>query len=102
MLKEYRKKIQTVSIDDIRDVDRRVAELSKEFEKITCQVVQQHFETTGLYKSTAMFLVGLVPYVGNIIGAGGLLKEIYDTIKARKEKGWIGFLGKAQEMHKEA
>jgi hypothetical protein len=96
LLKEYRKKMQTVSIDDIRDIDQRVDELSKEFEKITQHIVQEHFETTGLFKSSAMFLLGLVPYVGNVIGAGGLLKEIHDKIKARKEKGWVGFLGKAQ------
>lgn len=97
LLKEYRKKIQTVSTDDIRCVDQRVAELSKEFEKITRKIVQQHLDTTGLFKSTVMFLIGLVPYIGNIVGAGGLLKDVHDNIKARKEKGWVGFLGKAQE-----
>jgi hypothetical protein len=97
LLKQYRKKIQTVSIDDICDVDKRVGELSNEFERITHHIVQEHFETTGLFKSSAMFLIGLVPYVGNVIGAGVLLKEVHEKMKARKEKGWVGFLGKAHQ-----
>ena len=96
LLKEYRKKIQTVSINNLQDVDRRVAELSKEFEKITREIVRQHFEMAGQFKSSMMFVVGLVPHVGNVIAAVNELNGIRNKIKAREEKGWVGFVGKAQ------
>ncbi|WP_114751946.1 hypothetical protein [Pleomorphovibrio marinus] len=96
LLKKYRKKIQNVTLDDIQDVDKRVGELSMEFEKVTSNIVSEHFDTSGMFKSTAMFLVGLIPFVGNFIGGGQVMKEIYDKIRLRQEKGWIGFLGRAQ------
>ena len=97
LLKSYRRRIQNVSgLDDISDLDARVGELSDEFERVTKQIVQDHFDTMSLGKSAAMFLVGLIPVVGNIIGGAGLLKEIADKIEARKNRGWVAFLGKAE------
>jgi hypothetical protein len=97
LLKKYRQKIQTVTIDEISEIDKRVGELSKEFEKISSKIVTQHFETNGLFVSAAMFLIGLIPVLGNIAGGGQVLKDIHDKIKLREEKGWVGFLGKAKQ-----
>ena len=97
LLKKYRKKIQEVSVDDLAEVDKRVGELSTEFEKITSKLIKEHYETTGLFKTVAMFLLGFIPVAGNIIGGAGVLKEIHDKIKDRQESGWVGFLGKAKQ-----
>ena len=97
LLKKYRKKIQDTSLQDISEVDKRVGELSREFERISSKIVSEHLETTGLFKSAAMFLIGFIPIAGDIVGGGDLLKEIHDKIKDRKEHGWVGFLGKARE-----
>jgi hypothetical protein len=78
-----------------------VGELSAEFEKITTKIVEEHLDTTGLFKSIAMFVVGLIPYVGNIISGGEMLKNVHDKIIARRDCGWVGFLGKAQQKLKQ-
>ncbi|MBL7821456.1 MAG: hypothetical protein JNL65_12655 [Saprospiraceae bacterium] len=96
LLKKYRQKIQDVSVNEINDVDKRIGELSKEFEKISLKIVSEQFETTGLFTGTAMFLVGLIPTIGNIIGGGQVLNDIYSNIKLREQKGWVGFLGRAK------
>lgn len=97
LLKSYRRRLQNVSgLDHISDLDARVSELSEEFERITEKIVQDHFDTMSLGKSAAMFLLGLIPVAGNIIGGAGLLKEVAHKLEARKNKGWVGFLGKAE------
>ncbi|MGA0557383.1 hypothetical protein ACO2Q8_12070 [Larkinella sp. VNQ87] len=95
LLKAYRRKINSVAIDDIHNIDKRVGELSDEFIKITKKIVMSQFDTSGLYISGLMFLIGLVPVVGNYFGASGVFLEIRDKIKAKKEMGWVGFLGQA-------
>jgi hypothetical protein len=101
LLKQYRRKLQTSSVDNVHDIDQRVGELSAEFEKITTKIVEEHLDTTGLFKSIAMFVVGLIPYVGNIISGGEMLKNVHDKIIARRDCGWVGFLGKAQQKLKQ-
>ncbi len=102
LLKSYRQRIGNVAnLDGMSDLDRRVAELSNEFERTTSKIVADHFDTMSLGRSTILFLLGLIPTVGSLIGAGGLLQEVADKLGARKEYGWVGFLGKARtELNK--
>jgi hypothetical protein len=58
--------------------------------------VADHFETKGLFTGIAMFLVGLIPTIGNIVGGGQVVNDIHKKLTLRKEKGWVGFLGKAR------
>ena len=97
LLKSYRRRIGTIAeAKDLTDLDKRLVELSAEFERVTRQIVESHFETASLGKSALMFVLGLIPGAGNAIGAVGLLKEVADKLAARRNLGWVGFLGKAQ------
>jgi hypothetical protein len=80
----------------LSELDAHVEELSNEFERVTAQIVADHFETASLGTSTALFLLGLIPTIGNVIGAGALLAEVTEKLQSRRENGWVGFLGKAK------
>jgi hypothetical protein len=103
LLKSYREHIGNISrIENLSGLDDRVRELSAEFERQTMKIVAEHFDTMSLGRSTILFLLGLFPTVGNIIGAGGLLQEVASKLRERKENGWVGFLGKASGQFKKA
>lgn len=96
LLKSYRRRIELVeNSTDLLEVDKRLTELSVEFDSVTRKIVEEHYNTSSLGKSTASFLVGLMPAVGNAIGALGLAKEVSDKLIARRNSGWVGFLGRA-------
>jgi hypothetical protein len=97
LLKSYRQRIGAIeNSKELTDLEVRLAELSAEFERVTSKIVKDHFDTASLGQSAIMFLLGLIPGAGNVIGAIGLLKEVADKLAARREAGWVGFLGKAQ------
>jgi hypothetical protein len=102
LLKSYRQHIGNISeIENLSELDARVANLSNEFERVSAKIVAEHFETMSLGRSTILFLLGLIPTVGSIIAGSALLKEVADKLRARQENGWIGFLGKARGELKE-
>ncbi len=97
LLKSFRRRIDNVpTAANLVEVDSRLAELSREFERVTLSIVEQHFETSSLSNSAASFVVGFIPVVGNVVGAAGLAKEISDKLVARRDDGWVGFLGRAK------
>lgn len=100
LLKSFRRKAGTIEIKELDEIDKKVSEISKQFEKVTHDLVQKNFETTGLFYSAASFLIGFAPIIGNIVGGAELLKDIRENIELRKEKGWVGFLGKAHHTMK--
>jgi hypothetical protein len=96
LLKSYRRKVGAVAdLRDISTLDTRLGELSSEFERITRKIVADHLSTSSLGESTVMFILGLIPALGNIVGAGGLLKDVLAKLEARRNAGWVGLLGKA-------
>jgi hypothetical protein len=97
LLKSYRRRIGNVSgLADVSDVDNRVKELSSEFDQETRKIVAEHFDTMSLGKSAVMFLLGLIPAIGDFIGGAGLVRETVTKLSERKNKGWVGFLGQAK------
>lgn len=88
----YRRRIRSISeLADLSQLDTRIGELSNEFERVISEIVKEHFDTMSLGKSAAMFLLGLVPGLGDFIGGADLLKEVASKLSARRSKGWVGF-----------
>jgi hypothetical protein len=97
LLKSFRNKIDTVSENKSKtDLDLLKAEIEKSMDRYLYELIIKQVDRKQIFKSVSSAVIGQVPVLGNIYGGleGGW--NVYNSIKDRKEAGWIGFLAKAR------
>lgn len=97
LLKAYRRRIDSLGpASDLSELDTRLLELSNEFERVTRKIVEAHYDISSLGVSAGSFLLGLVPGAGEVLGGLDFAKDVLEKLRARKNSGWVGFIGRAR------
>jgi hypothetical protein len=95
LIREYRRKIQEVSIDSIYDIEKRIVELKDEYENISTRIVAEHNDNTFLTKSIISVIIGFFSPIP-IISAGELIIKAVNSNKEKKRSGWVSFVSKTK------
>lgn len=97
LLKNFRKKIASAIEENPHyDIGELKKELESAMDKYLNELILKHISKKEIYKSAASTIIGQVPVLSNIYGGieGGV--KIYNTIKDRKQLGWMGFIAKSR------
>jgi len=92
-LKDFRRKIQSSEgFANLESVDEKLRDLCREYEKQVRKSVAQRFSTADIYYSTASFILGLVPVVGEVFSTAEWGSKLIKKIRDRRENGWVAFV----------
>jgi hypothetical protein len=92
-LKDFRRKIQSSEgLENLESIDETLRELCGEYEKQVRESVVQRFRTADIYYSTASFILGFLPVVGEIVSTTEWGSNLIQKIRDRREHGWVAFV----------
>jgi len=95
-LKAFRRKVGEIEIADVAELEAKVSEISKAYEEQLRKSLRERFSSADMVFSTAAFLFGLIPVVGQIAGGSDWLRMMVTKIHDRKENAWAAFLGSVE------
>jgi hypothetical protein len=97
LLKDFRKKLETISNDTgFDDIEKAKAGLVRDMNNYFYKTALKEIDKNRIIKSSVDIVVGNVPILSTIYSAIGGGKEVYDTLKARNEHGWVGFVAQSK------
>ena len=90
-LKDFRRKIQSSQgLENLESVDEKLRDLCREYEKQVRKSVVQRFSTADIYYSTASFILGFVPVVGEIVSTTEWGRNLIQKIRTRGQvRSWL-------------
>jgi hypothetical protein len=96
-LKSFRRKIAELEINDLDSITKKVEGLDAEYQKQMRSALRDRLSAREFISSTALFLLGFIPVIGQIVGATDYAHGIVARIQDRKRHNWTRFLCSTDE-----